>query len=201
MSEYVSAKRYAFRDSINSDDPALGRKSDFWRTFQTCLESTEMEKFIGMERTGCKKSIVHVDVINMVYHPSVQLSKCLYVSECMLQTVLRKVCDFATTVERQDLSKIYFHCDSNDLMIKTWPPINQRNQFTRLSVYVLPESRFRYYETDLLEQRKERQPVRLSVLVFVIISWLWRIVIVIRATANFLWLAPMRYFSFTNFLP
>lgn len=52
MTKYVCEKTYAWRDKMDGDDPAHGRKSDFLHVLVHTFSERDLDKFILLGSTG-----------------------------------------------------------------------------------------------------------------------------------------------------
>lgn len=113
MSSMIADKSYAWCATINNDDPSHCRKSDFWRSLDKILVDEGCESLTIVGRTGFRNmiSIVHVDIMNIVYQPPLQLFQCKTISQCMLHTQISRFYGLVLCSSSRELSKIYFHCD------------------------------------------------------------------------------------------
>lgn len=120
MSNYITTKSYAWRNMVNDDAVFHGKKSDFWRTLSSSMTEEGLEKFLFVGSTGFPNliSVVHLDVMNNVYQPPLQLFQCNTVTDCILQTMVRKLAGFVLCSSSKNMRKIYLHCDDPTCMIR-----------------------------------------------------------------------------------
>lgn len=76
MSSVISDKSISWNENLIGDTPGHGQKYDFWRTLESCMVKEGCETFIMIGSTGVpnRLSIVHVDVMNIIYQPPLKFS-------------------------------------------------------------------------------------------------------------------------------
>lgn len=99
---------------------ARTEKRFFWRALVSQMVYKVCETFIMIVSILFSNliSIVHVDIMNVVYQPPLQLLQCKTMMECMMQKLLRKLSGFVICSSVQTLRKIYFHCESSSCMTR-----------------------------------------------------------------------------------
>lgn len=120
MSSYVSVRSYAWRSTMALDSLYHSSKSEFWRTLSAELDCDGGAKFLLEGSTGFPNNVcsVHMDLMNLVYQCPQRNYQFRSIRDCMLNTIAGRLWNLLSSRGQARLNKLFFHCDTESVMIK-----------------------------------------------------------------------------------
>lgn len=118
ISNKLSILNYALFGTVYVENIAHGKKSDFCMTLSSNISSLCGYQLILKGGAGFPTElfVIHIYMMNVLYQTPLRLFKSKHIYECMMNTMVRKLCGLLNSSNISDLFSVFLHFDTPTIL-------------------------------------------------------------------------------------